>query len=448
MSAETDALSPSSPPPICRIEDTHVSNFTVSGKAIVRWELDGVQNDQYLFHPDPKNRSITFEVCVENDASQLLAFFRLRVPVRLKQKDTILYIHIPPDHIASLSWSLQCEASSSVQAKLSSSITSLHFNLSQPAHLIVPAQWTVLHPRRALSADIIKALESLATSRRLTIYLEHATLSKSRLQAITNIVQSRSSRPVPSYCHLHRLYEGTGGKRHLPIDENNVSTDSEAAPETQGESPPAYNEIGPGPPMPPTTPDCPWAINSAKGHGKRHRQSGSADTDGGESESPSNRPSKRGSGEQDSGSAARSTGDGNDLLQLCQRLFVELADVKQVAARQEKTIQELQDKVAILEEQARAREDKVSRLQAEARTQQDDILVLEQRLDKGDAAVVDLDATVVQHDDTLAELEQSVAALQEYCDDFAVRRVPEMDELRDELRAEVMGRLRSALESP
>ncbi|KAF7520365.1 hypothetical protein G7054_g12795 [Neopestalotiopsis clavispora] len=449
MSGDAKALSPpspSSPPPTSRMEMTDVSNFSVSGKAAVHWELAGAQDRQYLIHPDPKNRFITFEVCVDHNASQLLAFFRLRVPVRLKQKDTVLYIHIPPDHIASLSWATECEASSDVQAKLSSNITSLRFSLHQPAHLIVPSQWTVLHPRRTLSADIIKVLESLATSCSLTVYLEHTILSKSRLQALVHVIQSGLSKPVPSYSHLHRLYEGTGGKRYLPVDESTVSTDSEAALSTHGESPPAYNDIGPGPPMPPSTSDGPWVAESVKGPGKRHRHSGSASIDGGES--PSNRPTKRGPGGKDSGPAEKSTVEGSDLLQLCQQLFVEFADVKQVASRHEKTIQELQDKVALLEAQARVREDKLNRLQAEVKTQQDDLVVIEQRIDKGDVAVVDLDAAVTQHDDTLAELEHNVAALQEHCEDFALRRVPEMDELRDELRAEVMGRLRSALESP
>ncbi|KAK9423200.1 hypothetical protein SUNI508_04494 [Seiridium unicorne] len=429
MSVEATASSS----PRRRDDNDPVNTFTASGLAAINWELPGAEQ-QYLIHPDPKNKHITFEACVENNASKPLSFFRLRIPVRLKQKDIAFYIHIPPNHILSLDWSLQSEATAPVRAKLNSNITCLRFSLLKPAQLIVPNQ-EILQPSRSLSANIIKALKSLATAHAIAVYLQHTTLSKPRLESIAEVVHSGQSQPVPRYCDLHRLYEGLGGRTLLLVDENEnangVSTNLEAAPEFQGDSPPSYDEIGPGPPIPHVTSSTPWPEDSSKGQGKRHRHSRGDSTDSGDS--PSSGPNKRGPIHNDPRHAEKAADQGNRLYELADRLFTELANTKEVVARQEVIIKELKDKIDKLQDQAKA--------------QQEEFAVLEGRQDKVDVAVLDLDTTVTQHGDSLAELEDNVAVLQDCCDEFSSGRGHELEEMKDELRSEVMNRLRTALES-
>ena len=101
---------------------------------------------------------------------------------------------------------------------------------------------------------------------------------------------------------------------------------------------------------------------------------------------------------------------------------------------QEKVIQGLQQKVMTLESQAKA--------------QDDEHAVLQGRMDQTDVAIVELDATSTQQGESLAELEDGLASLQEDWDSLSGRRVPEMDQMREELRVEIMGRLKNAMEEP
>ncbi|ORY62629.1 uncharacterized protein BCR38DRAFT_244210 [Pseudomassariella vexata] len=418
-------------PSSSRIDNDHSNTFTASGKAVVDWETPGAEY-QCLVHPDPRNRHITFEACLENDMSQRLSFFRLRVPVRHKHlQDIVLYIHIPPDHIASIDWTLQYDAADPVRTKLSSDITRLRFNLHKPVQLIVPDR-EPLEPKKPAAACVIRALESLATALSVSVYLEHTTLSKARLQSIADAVQSGYSRPVPRYRDLHRLYKGIGGKSLVLVDENDVSTDSEVGPSVQVDSPPSYDEIGPGPPMPPLALDSPRGAGADRAQGKRYRQCSGASTQN--DDSLSSRPSKRGALDKGSGLAEAAADEDNVLPPWAHRLFAELAEVKECVVRQSEIIKDLQDEVV--------------KLRTQEKTREDEYAVLEQRVDKTEMTVADLDATVTQHGESLADSEDNFTALWECCDEFSRRRSPELEDMREELRADVMARLRNALASP
>lgn len=427
MSTQATASSPYS-----NTNNDPINTFTVNGRAVIDWETSDAER-HCLVHPDPKTRHIIFEAFLENDMSQRLSFFRLRIPIRHKQlQDITLYIHIPPNHISSLDWDLQYDAADDVRTRLNTNITRLRFNLHRPAQLIVPAQET-LQAKRPLTADIIKALKSLAVALNFSVYLEHTTISKTRLQSLTEVISSGQSRPIPRYCDLHRLYAGIGGKSLLPVEEIKESMNSGDASPDEGDSPPSYDEIGPGPPMPPQ------ATGPKRRQGKRNRQSSGTSADNGGS--PSNRPSKKGLLEQDPELAETVIEERNGLHLLAQKLFAELAHVNEIVARQGEIIESQGNIIANLK-------DEIDNLRDQAKTQQDEVANLEQRMDKTDVAVVDLDATVIQHGESLAELEDTTVSLQEYCDEFSNRRAPELEEIRDEVRAEVMVRLRNALESP
>ncbi|KAK8138589.1 hypothetical protein PG984_001969 [Apiospora sp. TS-2023a] len=292
----------------------------------------------------------------------------------------VLYIHIPPNHISSFEWTHGYDgADPAIQSKLGSNLTRLKFHLKEPVQVIVPGQ-VPLKPKKPATDTVVKALESMATALGITVYLEHTTLSKARLDSIAELIQSGLSRPVPRYGDLHRLYKGMGGSI-LPTVANPERPDSEVTGLAQADSPPSYDEIGPGPPMPPVGSGCVKEPDLRK------------------------RP-----------------------------LFVELAELKGVVATQERVIQDLQHKLV--------------KLEGQAKSQDDESAVLQRRMDEADVAIVDLDATATQQGESLCELEDTLASLQDDWDSTAGRRAPELELVKEELRAEVMNRLRTALDSP
>lgn len=135
MSAQTAATTiPAADLPACHIPTEHSNHFIASGKAVVEWEAPLV-GTQHLLHPDPRNRHITFEACVEKNDTHCLSFFRLRVPVvHMHLHAIVLYIHIPPHYISSFEWTAGYDAAKpAVQSKLGSNLTRLQFHLKEPA---------------------------------------------------------------------------------------------------------------------------------------------------------------------------------------------------------------------------------------------------------------------------------------------------------------------------
>lgn len=225
--------------------------FEVRGPAVVSWRPQGSDTPRYL-NPDPANKRVVLEVCLDRTA----CFFRLRVPIRLKSLDTTyLYLHIPPEHISSLEWAIDFDAPGLVRQQLNGSITRLRFCLRTPGQLVVPAQ-EALQPKKPATARAIEALSSLAVVDALSVHVEHTVLSKQRLERLDAAIKSGSSSPPARLLDLRSLYNGKGGKYlALPADQNAISTASEdAASISAVDSPPLYDEIGTGPPMPPLVP--------------------------------------------------------------------------------------------------------------------------------------------------------------------------------------------------
>lgn len=432
------------------------NNFTTSGKAVVEWASPGLE-PQYLVHPDPRTRHIIFEVCLERGGPQCFAFFRLRIPVRhMHLHDIVLYIHIPPDHVSSLEWTFGYDAATpAVQSKLSNNPTRLCFHLQKPIQVIVPDQ-VPLKAKKPATAAIIQGLESLTTASTLSVYLEHTTLSKPRLFSIAEAIQSGLSRPVPRYGDLHRLYKGMGGtilnlatQAHVPVgpcvapptgDVHQRSTDSEAPqPPTHADSPPSYDDVGPGPPMPPVE-----KSETSKRQRKRRRQCSASSTHSDEGAlSPT---SMKWPGSKDPGltngeammSASTPTGSleavNSSLLvpPWAQSLLADVAALRETVTKQQVMIQDLQSQVARLEDQTR--------------TQEEEYAALERRMDEADATIVDLDATAAEHGECLEDLEHGLGSVQEELD--SARRTSELEHIREDVRVEIMARLRDALDAP
>lgn len=457
MSAQ-EATTPSTRAPPSADTPTDFNNhFTASGKAVVEWESPGLE-PQCLVHPDPRTRHIVFEACLEKDGSQCFAFFRLRIPVRhMHLHDIVLYIHIPPDHISSFEWTFGYDAAKpAVQSKLSNDPTRLCFHLQKPVQVIVPDQ-VPLKSKKPATAAIIQALESLTMASIFSVYLEHTTLSKPRLCSIAEAIKSGLSRPVPRYGHLHRLYKGMGGtilsldatQPHVvagpsgPPPSGAVhqgTTDSEVPePPTRADSPPSYDGIGDGPPMPPVE-----NPETSKRQRKRRRQCSASSTQSDE-DVLSPRPMKW-TGVQSPGlanekattSASAPTGSlattDNTLFvpPWAQSLLADVAVLKGTIAKQQVMIQDLQSQVAKLED--------------EAGTQEEEYAALERRMDQAEADIVDLDDTAREHGETLEALEDGIATIQEDLD--PARRASELEQMREDVRVEIMARLRGALDSP
>jgi hypothetical protein len=221
-------------------------SFEARGPAVVAWEPE-VDCCRYL-EADPVKRHIVFEAHLDEYSS----LFRLRIPVQLKHLDeTYLYFHLPPDHISSLEWTADHDAPDVVRRRLNGSITLLRFCLHTPGQLIVPAQDA--HPKRPATARVIEALKLLASAKSLSVYIEPTVLSKARQQLLDAAIRSGNSQTPTRFQDLRSLYHGKGGKRHV-VDEKDVSTASDDAASTVAvDSPPPYEEIGPGPPMPSVT---------------------------------------------------------------------------------------------------------------------------------------------------------------------------------------------------
>ena len=227
------------------------ASFEARSPAVVSWRPQGSDTPRYI-NPDPANKRVVLEVCLDRTA----CLFRLRVPIRLKSLDnTYLYFHIPPDHISSLEWTIDFDAPGVVRQQLNGSITRLHFCLRTPGQLVVPAQ-QALQPKKPATARAIEALSSLAVVDALSVDIEHTVLSKQRLELLDAAVKSGSSSPPARLLDLRSLYNGKGGKYlALPVDEHAISTASEdAASFGAVDSPPLYDHVGTGPPMPPTVP--------------------------------------------------------------------------------------------------------------------------------------------------------------------------------------------------
>ncbi|KAK8089044.1 hypothetical protein PG997_004005 [Apiospora hydei] len=438
----TAAAEPAGTPPTSQtqIPPDHVTHFMASGKAVVEWGAPGVAS-QCLAHPDPRNRHITFEASLEKDGQQCFSFFRLRVPVmHMHLHAIVLYIHIPPNHISCLEWTFgDATANPAAQSKLGGNLTRLQFRLNEPAQVIVPDQ-VPLKPKKPATATIIKALESLTTALDLTIYLEHTTLSKARLGSLAEAIRSGLSRPVARYGDLHRLYKGMGGSI-LPIIANPDNAVSDVPAPARADSPPSYDEIGPGPPMPPVAPGDAKAPDLRKRPYKRRRQCSASSTQTDDDTAlPTHMPGVSlknqvpGPAQGEARAPLGALGDCEALPPWAQTLVAELAELKGVVSMQQRVIQDLQHKLVTLESQAT--------------TQDNEHAVLQRRMDEADVAIADLDATAAQQGECLSELEDGLASLQEDWESLSGRRAPELEQVKEELRAEVMSRLRNALDSP
>ncbi|KAK2604154.1 hypothetical protein N8I77_007108 [Diaporthe amygdali] len=200
-------------------------------------------------------------------ASNNTAFIKLRATVALKAPapaKTNLFLFVYPERIRTVTLDETPESRSQeiVKKKLGQNTYCLHFTLDRPAALIGPASLENIAPKNKGSAEMLHHLRSLAQETSFSIYLPAKVVSKARLLSLCEAASGHNLASITWQADMTCLYGGKGGR----VIEN--------APEASTVNPPSYDELEPGPPLPPISQGSSFQGPSKK----RRRESGNSDT--------------------------------------------------------------------------------------------------------------------------------------------------------------------------
>lgn len=230
-------------------------DINVSGApAVVTWDGHSPLSD------------VTCDVC--RYASTKTAFIKLRATVMLKAtaslpSKTSVFMFIYPERIQSVVLDESSESTSqeAVKKKLGQDTYCLRFTLDRPAALIGPTNPENITPKNKTSGEMLHHLRSLAHETKFTVYLPAKVVTKARLHSLCEAASGHELRTISWQAHMSSLYGGKGGRF------------IEGGPEAPSANPPSYDELEPGPPMPPTT----QGSSSQGPSKKRRRESGTPD---------------------------------------------------------------------------------------------------------------------------------------------------------------------------
>lgn len=215
--------------------------------ALIQWD-DGAGRVARLGlrHPSPQS---TVAADIGLDTSQRTALLRFCVPVGLRnatQKKVLLYVVVRPDNIQSVATqSIEDTAPDAISAFLSAApqcstaadIVSFRVSLTQPAMIVGPAGLTDLYPTKGGFGRILDALCSLSRATDLAIYIPSGHDTALRINALGTVAATGTLQPSARKHALNTLYGGGGG-----VDIGHLL-------QTAHESPPAYHEPTPSPPL-------------------------------------------------------------------------------------------------------------------------------------------------------------------------------------------------------
>lgn len=181
------------------------------------------------------------------------AFFKLRRTVTLKAASstkTPLFVFIPPEQIESLGFVEPAATETGAvghdeqaRKKLGSDTICLRFGLKRPADLVGPKDLD-LTPKNKASGVVLDSLRSLACHDRLLIYFARNVVSQARLKSLCEAANNGLLKSIGRQADLTSLYRGKGGQ---VIKEAGAPV----AASIEADSPPSYDELGPGPPPAP-----------------------------------------------------------------------------------------------------------------------------------------------------------------------------------------------------
>ncbi|KAF3024194.1 hypothetical protein E8E14_010038 [Neopestalotiopsis sp. 37M] len=209
--------------------------------AIVKWTTNGTSRVQL---------GLTFDL--QYHATYNSAFFRLRGLVVKKELSTIdqvpIFVFLAPEIIQALSQ--VCEHAND----LGPDTVCLRFQLKagNAPSLVVPKDMdpSSVTWKNKQSSDAWESLRSLAHASSFDVLcrLPRRAMSEARMTSVCDALSNSHVTSTPGYADLAGLYGGKGGKvvqLEAQVAEINISDDS----------PPAYGDIEPGPPMPPVLPE-------------------------------------------------------------------------------------------------------------------------------------------------------------------------------------------------
>lgn len=185
---------------------------------------------------------------VRRYASTNTAFIKLRATLMLKApaplpSKTSLFLFIHPERIQEVVLDEPSEPTSqeAVKKKLGQDTCCLRFTLDSPAALVGPASFENITPKNKSSGELLRHLRSLARETKFTVHLPAKVVTKVRLQALCEAASGHGLKSIPWQADMTCLYGGKGGR--LIVD----------GPEAPSAEPPSYDELEPGPPMPPVS---------------------------------------------------------------------------------------------------------------------------------------------------------------------------------------------------
>ncbi|KAJ4386357.1 hypothetical protein N0V93_009252 [Gnomoniopsis smithogilvyi] len=235
------------------------SNIDISTPAVVVWG----SSDALL--------EVTFDARRLDSTND--AFFKLRRTVTLKaaaSTKTPLFIFIQPERIKALDFVEQAAAEPGVvssgeeaRKRLGSDTVCLRFVLTRPADLVGPKTLD-LTPKNKNSGDVLDSLRSFARHDSFAIYFPRNVISQARLKALCEAANNGSLKSIARQADLTSLYRGKGGQ--VIVD---TEATAAAAASTEADSPPSYDELGPGPP--------PAPLNESGEPSKKRRRRSSGD---------------------------------------------------------------------------------------------------------------------------------------------------------------------------
>jgi hypothetical protein len=181
-------------------------------------------------------------------ASTNTAFIKLRAIVMLKTpaslpSKTSIFLFVHPERIQQVVLDEPSESTpqEAVKKKLGPDTYCLRFTLDRPAALVGPTSPENITPKNKSSGEILHHLRSLARETKFTVYLPAKIVTKARLQSLCEAASGHGLQSITWQADMTCLYGGKGGRL---IEDD---------PEAPSPNPPSYDELEPGPPMPPTS---------------------------------------------------------------------------------------------------------------------------------------------------------------------------------------------------
>ncbi|KAK8121572.1 hypothetical protein PG984_010242 [Apiospora sp. TS-2023a] len=226
----------------------HSPSLKISRVAL-QWSETNPESSSFLITPDPSDARIVFEsqtspVQTDTDRKDESTgvFLQLSIPLKLKGifVHAPVHVHIHPSQIQSPAYNDNIDVPETIRAKMPGRLARFSMTLGEPVRLIIPSNTpTPLRARSRASGQVLDALRSLARATQLSIFMTNEEASRSHLQHLCSLLAAGRGVPLPPYTETFRLF-APPPSLHASSEEDHDSL-----------PPPRYDELGPGPPMPP-----------------------------------------------------------------------------------------------------------------------------------------------------------------------------------------------------